>query len=721
MKEGSLLSLVVVGAILFGCALLLYRNVLHRLGKNRSLILVLMRCGVLLIFAIFLVKPDFTCRSLPFKSTLSVIVDKSRSMSLTDCPGGKSRLETALLLWLGQLKRVVSERFEVQEFVLDAKVQTRRLDGKEKLTPDGEESNIIAGLEKVAKGAESIFLFSAGRATSAASKRFQLPKDFPPVFCVGLGTTNIRGLKDISLRLESVPQTVHLKTSFNIALKISSSGFGKILLPLTLYENGKMVLTQQVELHEGENIVNVAYAPQSTGLHRYKINLPEREEELLKENNETGFYLQVVESRIPVFYAEGVPRWEYKFTKQVISEDPNIEFVGCVRVGAEDFVLQGLKEKTRVKGALPADESEMKKFKILIVGDISRSLVSEEQLAMIERFVSEGGTLIVIGGENVLSAEYRGSPLEALLPVRLEGALQKVTAPFLPSLTSEGKHHPIFENYQEYFETSGQNTATVDTLYVAGAQKAGAVTLAVNPTILVGGKPAPLVVLQNYGAGKVILVSSDTLWRWYFRYRTLGLQSPYVRFYGQMLRWATEVEEETHAPLLLRLSAKFLKTKESLSVDVEPRGEVVPESVECWLKKEDGTPKYRVTLTSSGEGVFSGVVSVEESGRYGVVAEGVTRNGARVEVKTPIIVGDPYAEYRDLSLDDKFLKQIAAQTRGGYFKITEMDKLLRDVVAMSENIAASAERPFWQHPALFLLLVGLLGGEYILRKRRGFV
>lgn|GEM_PF-3324210 len=720
MSTGGFFVLLLVCILFCAVGVVLYKKVLRRLGRRHSLLMVVLRCAALVLLAIFLLKPEFGCRALAFKPSITVIVDKSASMGILDCPSGKSRLETVLSIWLKQLKNELSDKFEIQEFVTASKTKATVLKEGE-LKADEEASNIIIGINKVSKGASAVLIFTDGQDTSALSKTVELPKDLPPVFCVGVGSSQVQGVKDIAVAVESVPQTVYLKTSFSATLKVSESGYGRVFVPLTLYEDDKLVLTQQAELNEGENLLSIAYAPQETGLHRYKVSIPLKEGEFLKENNEAGFYLEVVESHIPVFYAEGVPRWEYKFIKQVICEDPNIEFVGCVRVGAGDFVLQGLKEKARIRGALPADESEMKKFKILILGDIERSLLDGSQLAMVDKFVSDGGTLIVVGGENILSAEYRGTPLEALLPVRLEGAPQKISASFLPSLTEDGKRHPIFENYQKYFEMREQNPATVDTLYVAGAPKAGSVLLAVSPTVSSGGKSAPLVSLQNYGSGKVILVASDTLWRWYFKYRTLGLQSPYVRFYGQMIRWAAEVDEESNAPLVLRLSRHFLKTGENLTVDVELRGDVVLESIECKLQAPDGTLKQKVSLASSGGSLFSGVTSIEEPGRYEIVAEGATRRGAEVVVKRAIIVGDPYAEYYNLGLNEKLLRQIAAQTRGGFFKITETDKLLTELLALSETASSSAAQPFWQSPLLFLLLVGFLGAEYILRKRKGLV
>jgi len=710
--------MITVGVMACFCcaAYILYRRVFRRLGGRASLPFLLLRCTALSLFALILLKPDFACHSLSFKPTLVVLIDRSASMSFADCLGGKRRFDTALRLWREELRDELSSDFEVRELFFDAEPVPVPAE-EAKLEADGRTSNIIISARKAAEGAVALILFSDGRDTSALSRTVKLPDDMPPVFTVGVGSKKSKSIKDVSVTLDSVPQTVYRKTSFTVSLAVSSSGYGRFSAPITLYEDDAPVLTQTVEIEEGENLVKLSYAPQDSGLHSYRVKMPVKEGELLKENNETGFYIRVVESDISVFYAEGVPRWEYKFVKQVLSEDPNIRFTGSVRIGTEDFSIQGSKGKVRIRGALPADKEELKKFKILILGDIPRPLLSEEQLIMVEEFVNEGGTLIVIGGENILSAEYRGSRLAALLPIRLEGTPQKVTTPFLPTLTQEGRNHPIFEGYQRYFETA-ETPATVETLFVAGAPKPGAVELAVHPSLSASGRAAPLLLLQNYGEGRVILIATDTLWRWYFKFRSLGLKSPYVRFFGQMARWAAEAEDETDAPLVIRLSSRFVETGEPLTVEVEPRGGVLPESVTCELKTKDGEDVSRIRLSGSGSSFLTGSLTVERPGEYRIVAEGADRGGKQVLVETSIVVGNPYAEFRYLTLNEELLKKLASQTRGAYFRVTEMRRLLAEMEMFSESMATSAS-PFWQHPLLFLLMLLAIGSEYVFRKRKG--
>lgn len=719
MSVAEVLAFVVVVATLCISASLLYRRVVLRLGKY-SLLLLALRCAALFIFTLFLLKPDFTCHLSSLKPTLTILIDESASMSLIDCPANRSRFDTALKLWEEDIRKPLSSRFKIREFLLSTGLKPMPPQPR-RMKANGNASNIVINLRKAVEGSSAVVLLSDGQDTSALRRTLKLPERLPPIFAVGIGSREAEGVNDISLMLEDTPQSVYKKTSFTLTINIRSSGYGSFSAPLTLYEDETAVLTETVELDEGENIVKLSYTPQSSGLHRYRVALPKREGELIGENNETGFYLRVVESDISVFYAEGVPRWEYKFIKQVLSEDPNIRFTGSVRIGASDFSIQGERKGIRIKGALPADRQEMENFNILILGDIPRNLLSTEQLIMVEEFVDRGGTLIIIGGKSILSSEYRNSRLEALLPIRLEGNPQKVRRPFLPSLTQEGKEHPIFEGYQHHLDVTERSPATVETLYVAGVPKPGAVTLAVHPSLSIGGKPAPLLILQNYGEGRVILVATDTLWRWFFKYRTLGLKSPYVRFFGQMIRWAVEVEENGDAPLLLRLSNYILNTGEQLSVDVEPRGDILPESITCRLQTKEGSEVRKIRLTISGDSHLTGRVSIDEPGSYEVVAEGADRNGREVSVESSVVVGNPYAEYRYLTLNEGLLMKLASQSGGAYFRLTEIKRLLTELEALSESMTLTSTRPFWQHPLLLLLFISALGGEYILRKRRGLV
>ena len=76
-----------------------------------------------------------------------------------------------------------------------------------------------------------------------------------------------------------------------------------------------------------------------------------------------------------------------------------------------------------------------------------------------------------------------------------------------------------------------------------GAAKQIASVLAVHPTAKdASGKPLAVVAVQNAGNGRSMLVTADTTHRWYLPNRGLGRESPYVKLWGQAIRWLASEE-----------------------------------------------------------------------------------------------------------------------------------------------------------------------------------
>ncbi len=75
--------------------------------------------------------------------------------------------------------------------------------------------------------------------------------------------------------------------------------------------------------------------------------------------------------------------------------------------------------------------------------------------------------------------------------------------------------------------------------------------LAVNPGIMVEGKPAVVVATQRYGAGRTMVIAADTTWRWSRFPRVLGLPDMlYARFWSQTVRWLAGRGTNEQRPLL---------------------------------------------------------------------------------------------------------------------------------------------------------------------------
>ena len=67
------------------------------------------------------------------------------------------------------------------------------------------------------------------------------------------------------------------------------------------------------------------------------------------------------------------------------------------------------------------------------------------------------------------------------------------------------------------------------------------------------------------------------------------------------------------------------------------------------------------------------------------------------------------------------LRQIADETGGRFYTPDDVATLPEDVSFTEAGTTIIEERDLWNMPAIFLLLLGLVGTEWAYRRRRGLV
>jgi hypothetical protein len=128
------------------------------------------------------------------------------------------------------------------------------------------------------------------------------------------------------------------------------------------------------------------------------------------------------------------------------------------------------------------------------------------------------------------------------------------------------------------------------------------------------------------------------------------------------------------------------------------------------------------SLTDQSTGRYSGRIHLDQPGAYRVEAD--ARQGSQVlgTGEGWFLAGASDPEFADPRLNDAVLQRIAVASGGRYLAAREA-AALPDLIAKSAEAVtfAAQRRDIWQHPLVFVLIVGLLGAEWILRRRWGFV
>ena len=86
-----------------------------------------------------------------------------------------------------------------------------------------------------------------------------------------------------------------------------------------------------------------------------------------------------------------------------------------------------------------------------------------------------------------------------------------------------------------------------------------------------------------------------------------------------------------------------------------------------------------------------------------------------------ISVHQQLIEMESPQLNETLLKEIAQQTGGVYLNIDSVDNLYKHIKTVEKPVFVDTQRDLWTSPLLLIIIVGLLGSEWIIRKRVGLV
>ncbi|MDZ7616341.1 MAG: hypothetical protein U1E05_05010, partial [Patescibacteria group bacterium] len=336
--------------------------------------------------------------------------------------------------------------------------------------------------------------------------------------------------------------------------------------------------------------------------------------------------------------------------------------------------------------------------------------------------------LIMLGGYNSLGpGGYAGTELGSILPVRLGGRdIGQITDPFLPVLSPEGSRHPIFANIAGFFPT-GREQAREGGLppldgctRVEGPTPTATVLAALDTT----GDAMPVLAVHPVEKGRVAVFCGDTTRKWQQGPRALGQDSPFLQFWGQMVRWLAGRSDEvaTGAGVTAVADKGYYEPGSVIRLSAivrDARGEGSDKAaVHANVRGPGGRPD-RVTLSAAPGpgGHYAGDYEPQTPGAHEFEVEARVGDETVKAEKLSVEVGRPNLEFEVLDLDEKLLARIAAETGGRYFHVTTADRLTEQLDRAVRSRRVVVERRLYWPPLFWTLFLAAITTEWVLRKR----
>ena len=705
-----------------------YRQIAERTDSRRVWLLMGLRAAGIVALLLALAKPTWTHERRDVDAGhIAVVVDNSVSMSLAD-PSGQSRFARATQA-VGKLRGVEGNSNGPQTKIALFDINGQPLGDTLPKEPKVERTDLVRAVTAAtsrlrSKLLTSVVLISDGVDNTGRQDVLALANLPVPVSCVGFPSDPNASRLDLAVKeAQSPPKAMvnnELKVTVIVAKTAGPAVSGKVLLK----RGAEEVASAEVSFAEGndEQPVALTFTPTEAGQFVYTAVVSAAAGERALANNARHFPLHVTGEAIRVLYVEGFLRYEYKFLKAKLEDDPDVSLVSVVRRVNSQRLDNSVNER------LITDE-RLKNFDLVILGDMEGDELEAAECQSLTRWVSEGKALLVLGGYRSFGADgFAKTALAEALPVSFaEQEPRQTEEPFVLQLTEAGRQHPAFEITGDRVKDSTLWNAAPPLLGapLVRAAKPGAEVLAVNTNVQHDGQSAPMIVTQRYGQGRTMVIAPDTTWRWSRLPRVVGQSDTlYSRFWGQTIRWLTGRDlAQKRTPLVVTTDrpdyevGKEVVIRATRSTDSGDASTVAGE-VAVDVLDENGK-HVSVTLkqsTSAPETSFGSFVP-SSSGRHQVLAT-LTANGqAAANQRTEFLVVGSDLELSNPETNRALLRSIAEKSGGTYVDIDQIDKLA-DQLPRRERQTRTIERTeFWNSPVLFLVFLATISAEWVLRRR----
>lgn len=710
----------------------------------------------------------------PGANIFAVIADDSASLQLQGRSETQPRVDVLRGLIQGeraQWRNKLAEQFDVRNYLAGARLQTTtdfsELKFEERASALGQSLTTLRDRFRGQPFA-GVLLLTDGIATDL-SDAVAASADLPPVYPVLFGQD--APARDLAVTNLTATQTPFEDAPVTIQAEVLANGFAGRDLNASLYlseDTAKPVSEQTVKVtQDGEKLtLRFLIRPDRTGVLFYRVRVTPKDgdaTEATLANNEATVTVDRSNDKQRVLYVSGRPNWEYKFLQRAIQGDTQTELAALIRIAKREpkFEFRGragessnplfrgfgnqspeeiarydqpvllrlnTEDEHELSGGFPKTAEELFRYRAVIIDDLEAEFFTADQMALLQRFVSErGGSLLMLGGaESFADGNYARTALGEMLPVYLD---RKAEA--LPSdkqlkwaLSRDGWLQPWARlRTNEAEERKRLDTLpTFDVLNGVGIKKPAASVVA---TVSDGTKEYPALVTQRFGRGLTAALLVGDLW-----HAGLGEESESLRL----------DLEKTWRQLIRALVA-------DVPAAVQVRAEPQPNSPEVRIQVDARDRKFQaldnagVTLTvthGNGAGANSTPISIaaepapNTAGIYEATFVPREDGGYRVEAvvtdETGIEAGKAQSgwstnraasEFRSLAPDRALMEELATKTGGRVLTPDELAGFVDQIPSHLAPVTETWSRPLWHTPVMFIFALGCLVAEWGVRRWKG--
>jgi uncharacterized membrane protein len=670
------------------------------------------------------------------QNIIAVVLDDSRSMGIADSNGITREAAAIAALQSGVLAGL-QKRFQTRVYRLGN--QLTPADRVEQISPTEGATHISDGLKQLAAETAdlpvgAILLLSDGGENAASVSGSGISADALqalrdrrlPVHTVGLGKEELA--HDVEVEDVSLAASASAKARIAATVTLTQRGYAGQKVKLTVRDGEKALTEREITLAaDGQIQAEPLFFPVGdAGVKSLAFSVEQLPGEENLANNAVTRPILVSDAKRRILYLEGEPRWEYKFIRRAEEEDSTVQLVSMLRTSENKIYRQGISNPSELADGFPVRPEDLFGYTGIIIGSVDANYFTPLQQELLREYADRrGGGLLFLGGRSSLSdGGWAASSLKALLPTFLPAGNHNFHRNAATAeLTSEGVNSPITRLLDDPEKNAERwkKLAYLADYEDAGSPKPGAVVLA---DMNAGRRKLPLLITQNYGHGRTAILATGGTWRWQMS-EALGDPSHNL-FWQQLLRWLVS---ESPGPVVASVPERLLMDEGHVQLTAQVRDRqfqkvatahvtahvVGPPGVDALIDltpSEDTPGQYQTEWTAEKPGAYLAEVVAESTGNQ------------PQELGRDVVTfqrSDGVAENFHTEQNRHLLERLSSDTDGRYWKPSELNDLPRDISYSEAGISVHSTNELWNMPIVFLLLLALPSGEWLLRRKWGVI
>lgn len=723
--------------------------------RLRSWFLFIPRLAVFAILLVILLNPVLRREHrLPDQpGQVQMLIDTSRSMALEE-PRSRAQQAQEVLRQLDQ-RLPEPDRPRVQMFRFGQRLSAAT--DLARLQPEDDETRLAAALEQLParfarEPPKAVVVLSDGAVDDEehldeVSNTFRNLK--VPIHVVPIGGTQIVG--DVAIEDLVVPPRVEAGTKVPVRGSIRSVGFAgeRLVLQIRAVDRPQLPPIATLPLTLTDRSQPFELVVETNADHgELVLEAPPLRGEVTDRNNRATFRLARSPRKLKVIYMEGTGGDEYRFLRDALQEDPEIE---CLAMVADQQYVQRprlVRVGDNLRG-FPATREELLRYDCVICSDISiGAFTREQQEWTVELVAKRGGGFAMIGGITSFGAGgWDQTAWDQLIPIDMAGGTIGrgwTYHQFGITVPEEAMSHPIWRIVEDPEQNRRVVAAIPQFLGTNYMQrlKPAATALAYSGTPIPPVGIMPVFAAQPYGRGRTFAFAPDTTADWGRFFESQwgeGDNRYFRRFWRNVVRWLTQnstsgdkrlvvdsdrVIYRAGQPIELTATAYDEESRETLDyqlvAQVKALGASAPMATTPLTagganKTYFGQIDSQSLISSNGAAADAGVQATRE---VEVVATRQGKEIARASVTVQVI--PDVHELLQPRARPEVLRRLAERTGGTVLPDAEaLERLLR-AVPKKKGDSVVTRQPVWDQAGWWTLIIALLTSEWILRRWLGY-